>query len=304
MQINLKMGLFDFFYDRKKDFLLRQNDFTANYILDVSNIFKFGKENTPIQLETSSDITLHQEVEGSSLKNTIHLQQIRGNAVDENMQSYLDESLLLAEITKNISVERSTKGTLRKVLNKDKLWQDWELWKETRLAEVYPDEQKQMKFAKTYAEGLRKFDEAFRLNIQYIFLLPEIYHVIFPPNREYSYLSSEKTYHSRLIEGLRYDYQLKLVQLNQTEDSIDVTLHAVVNNSSTILEYLKPNYEQSAFTVSDFSFTIEIKYTLETNTSKITSGQLLLIEKMHDDLYYQIKMNLSEGVKEVLSEGV
>lgn len=289
------MNIVDFLFG-KPDYLLSLEDFTARYVLDVSNTFKFGKENTPIQIETNSDLVLQQTVQGSNLRNTISLQQIRGNTPNENMQTYLDESLVLAEITKNISVKRNAKGELLKVLEKEKLWQDWEYWKETRLAEVYPNEQKQVKFAKTYEEGLRKFDDAFVLNLQYIFLLPEIYHVIFPPHREYSYLSSDKTYNSRLVEGLRYTYQFKLVQLDKSEDTIDVTLHAVVNNRQVVLEHLKPNYEKSAFTLNDFSFTIAIKYTLEINTAKIITGELLLIEKMHNDLYYQIQMNLSEKV--------
>ena len=275
--------------------LIQLQDFSENYTLNVKNTFKMGIENPEINLETISDITLSQIIHQKNIENTIILNNISGKTESHIMQPFLEQSLVLAEISKNLGLIRNRKGNIISIDNK-KLWQDWRQWKLKRLKDVFPEEKDQLKFVNNYEQGIEKFEDSLKENLQYTLILPEIYDVVFPPNQQYSYLFSLKKFKSRLIQDAVYEYQMKLVKLEEIKDELDVVLHAqFVNEEFIRTNYLRKIYNSTTdFTIEDYSFEIVINYKLQKSTGKILYGELKLIERLHENLNYTINMTLDQ----------
>ena len=280
----------------KNTLLTQLQNFSEEYILEVENTFKMGIENPEIKLETISELSIQQEIDSQTIKNTITLNQIKGRTESHIMQPFLEQSLALAEISKTLDLKRSPKGTLIGIIDKENLWHDWRQWKINRLKNVFPEEKEQIKFVKNYEKGIENFDEGLKDNLQYILMLPEIYEVVFPPNQQYNYLFSPKKFKSRLINEAVYQYQMKLVKLEEVKNELEVVLHAQLSNKDYIIEkYLNNIYKSTPdFTISDYSFSMIINYKLEKSTGKIIEANLVLVEKLHENLSYSIKMNLNK----------
>lgn len=280
--------------------LLQLEKFSQTYTLDVENTFLMGNENPPISLKTLSDIVLGQEKEGDFIYNMIELLNIAGETEDHMMKPFLLQSLALSDISKNLFVKRNLNGKILSVEKKEDLWKDWKIWKQNRLKAVFPDEKNQNKFIVNYENGLKDFDTALNKNLQYLLLMPEIYSLIFPPNHDYSFLYSPLKFNSRLVDGMEYVYQMKLVKLDEEKDLLSVELHSVLNNKEELEKsHLKEIYNnQKDFSIEDFIFSIKIKSSIEKSSAKIKSGELIFSEKLHNHLTYSIKIGLQEFAAE------
>jgi len=276
--------------------LLSVDKFSQDYNLRVKNEFIMGKENLPISLTTLSDITIDQEKKENAILNSIYLKSITGNTDNEAMKPFLEQSLALSEISPAIHIKRNLQGKIISIEQKEKLTADWELWKEKRLKSVFTEEKEQIRFISNYTNGLKNFDQNFKRNLQYILLLPEIYSVIFPPNKHFTFLYSHSQLNSRLVEGMEYQYQMKLVKLDEENDILSLELHATLNNKEELnRRFLNKIYAaHPEFSLTNFGFTIEIKYVFQKSTSKIISAKLDFSEKLHDHLSYSICMNMHE----------
>lgn len=277
-------------------YLLNVDEFSQVYDLIVKNTFVMGKENPSVSLKTKSEIIIDQEKVDDFIHNRIELIDIVGETENATLKPFLQQSLALADISKELFVKRNLEGKILSVEKQEKLLTDWQLWKEQKLTSVFPTEKEQTVFAKNYENGLKDFEIGFKKNLQYLFLLPEIYSVIFPPNQHYLFLSDYITFTSRLVENMDYNFQLKLVKLEEEKDVLSVELHAVLNNKEDITKsHLNSIYDANEeFSLSDFDFSIKIKYNLERATSKIISGTFNFCEKLHDHLSYSINMDLEE----------
>lgn len=276
--------------------LLQLGKFSQTYKLSVENTFLMGGKNPPIILKTISDIVLGQEKEGDFLYNTIELLNITGETEDDMMKPFLLQSLALSDISRNLFVKRNLNGKILSVERKEDLWKDWEIWKQNRLKAVFPDEKDQNKFTINYENGLKDFDTAFKKNLQYLLLMPEIYSLIFPPNHHYSFLYSPLTFNSRLVDGMEYVYQMKLVKLDEEKDLLSMELHSVLNNKEELeRSHLKELYNnQNDFSIEDFIFSVKIKYVIEKSSAKINSAELNFSEKLHHHLMYSITIGLQK----------
>ncbi|MBB6369754.1 hypothetical protein [Chryseobacterium shigense] len=274
--------------------LLQLEKFSQEYILNIENTFLMGQENPPISLKTTSEVVLEQEKDETSVFNTIKLLSISGDTEDHIMKPFLLQSLALSDISRNLYIKRNLDGKILSVENKDDLRKDWESWKQNKLASVFPEEKDQIKFISNYEKGLKDFDTGLKKNLQYILLLPEIYSLIFPPNEHFIFLSGPLNIHSRLIDGMNYNYQLKLVKVDEESDVLSVELHSVLNNKDELIKnYLKKIYENKPeFSIDCFKFSIKIKYSFQKSTSKINNAELHFTEKLHDHLAYLIHMKL------------
>lgn len=281
--------------------LLRLEKFSQEYILNVENTFLMGKENPAISLKTSSDIIIEQEKRGHDINTTIKLQEITGDTEDHVMKPFLLQSIALADISRTIQLKRDTSGKILSVENKADLWKNWEEWKESKLANTFPEEKDQNKLITNYEKGLKNFDVELKKNLQYILLLPEVYNLIFPPNEYYSFLFSPSTIHSRLIDGVEYNYQLKLVKLEEENNNLFVEFHSILNNQDELMkDHIKKLYEKEKyFSIDQFEFSIKIKYNFEKSTAKILNAELHFVEKMHEHLAYRIDMELNSKSTEV-----
>lgn len=277
--------------------LLHLQKFSQDYTLEVKNEFMMGKENPPIILNTFSDIIVEQDNDDKFISNKIHLKNITGSTDNEVMKPFLEQSLALAEISPTISLKRNQKGEILKIEQREKLTSDWELWKSDKLKSVFTEEKEQQKFIRNYENGLVNFEQNFKKNLQYLLLLPEIYSLIFPPNKHFVFLCSETQLSSRLVEGMEYHYQMKLVKLDEDATTVSLELHSVLNNKDEITKnFLNKVYSTTKeFSLADFDFKIEIKYVFQKLNSKIISAELHFIEKLHNHLSYSITMNLKES---------
>lgn len=275
--------------------LFQLEKFSQEYSLKVENTFVMGKENKPISLKTSSDIIIEQEKRDHDINTTIKLQEITGDTDDTLMKPFLLQSLTLADISRNIQLKRNLSGKILSIENKPDLWKNWEEWKENKLANAFPEEKDQNKLITNYEKGLKNFDVELKKNLQYILLLPEVYNLIFPPNEYYSFLFSPSNIHSRLIDGVEYHYQLKLVKLEEENDNLFVEFHSVLNNQDELMKsHIKKLYEKEKdFSIDQFEFSIKTKYNFEKSTAKILNAELHFVEKMHEDLAYLIDMDLN-----------
>jgi hypothetical protein len=274
--------------------LFQLEKFSQEYTLKVENTFIMGKENKPISLKTLSDIIIEQEKRDHDINTTIKLQEITGDTDDALMKPFLLQSLALADISRNIQLKRNLSGKILSIENKPDLWKSWEEWKENKLVSAFPEEKDQNKLITNYEKGLKNFDVELKKNLQYILLLPEVYNLIFPPNEYYSFLFSLSNIHSRLIDGVEYHYQLKLVKLEEENKNLFVEFHSVLNNHDELMKsHIKKLYEKEKdFSVDEFEFSIKTKYNFEKSTAKILNAELHFVEKMHEHLAYFIDMDL------------
>lgn len=274
--------------------LLQLEKFSQEYILNVENTFLMGKENSPISLKTSSELLVDQQKESDFINNEITLLEITGDTEDHTMKPFLLQSLALADISRSIHIKRSANGKILSVENKEELWKSWEEWKENKLTSVFPEEKEQIKFVTNYEKGLKSFEGELKKNLQYILLLPEIYSIIFPPNEYYSFLSSPLSIHSRLMQGVEYNYQLKLVKLEEEKDTLFVEFYVVLNNRDELIKsHIKKLYEnEKDFSIDQFEFNVKVKYNFEKSTGKIMNAELHFVEKLHEQLAYMIDMDL------------
>ncbi|MCQ9637310.1 hypothetical protein MP477_20365 [Chryseobacterium sp. WG23] len=287
------MSISNFFFGENIP-LLQLEKFSQEYTLNVENIFLMGKENSPISLKTSSELLLDQQKESDLIYNRINLLEITGNTEDHTMKSFLQQSLALADISRNLYIKRNANGKILSVENTEELWKSWEEWKENKMVTVFPEEKDQIKLVANYEKGLKSFEGELKKNLQYILLLPEVYSLIFPPNEYYSFLSSPLSVRSRLMQGGEYSYQLKLVKLEEENNTLFVEFHSVLNNRAELIKsHIKKLYEnEKEFTIDQFEFSVKTKYNFEKSTGKIMNAELHFIEKMHEHLAYRIDMDL------------
>ncbi|BAP31479.1 hypothetical transmembrane protein [Chryseobacterium sp. StRB126] len=288
------MSISNFFFGENIP-LLQLEKFSQEYTLNVENTFLMGKENPPISLKTSSELFLDQQKESDLIYNRIKLLQITGDTDNHTMKPFLLQSLALADISRNLYIKRNSDGKILSVENKDELWKSWEEWKENKLPAVFPEEKDQIKFVTNYEKGLKSFEGELKKNLQYILLLPEVYSLIFPPNEYYSFLSSSLSIRSRLMQGVEYSYQLKLVKLEEENNTLLVEFHSVLNNREELIKsHIKKLYEnEKEFSIDQFEFSVKTKYNFEKSTGKIMNAELHFTEKMHEHLAYLIDMDLS-----------
>ncbi|OCA78320.1 hypothetical protein BBH99_08840 [Chryseobacterium contaminans] len=287
------MSISNFFFGENIP-LLQLEKFSQEYTLNVENTFLMGKDNPPVFLKTSSELLVHQQKESDFIYNTVTLQEITGDTEDHSMKPFLLQSLALADISRNLYIKRNANGKILSVENTDELWKSWEEWKEDKLASVFPEEKDQIKLVTNYEKGLKSFEGELKKNLQYILLLPEVYSLIFPPNEYYSFLSSLLSIHSRLMLGVEYNYQLKLVKLEEESNTLSVEFHAVLNNRDELMKsHIKKLYEnEKEFSIDQFEFSVKTKYNFEKSSGRIMNAELHFIEKMHEHLAYMIDMDL------------
>ncbi|MDM1555515.1 hypothetical protein PYS58_02505 [Chryseobacterium indologenes] len=287
------MSISNFFFGENIP-LLQLEKFSQEYTLNVENTFLMGKENPPVSLKTSSELLVDQHKESDFIYNTITLQEITGDTEDHSMKPFLLQSLALADISRNLYIKRNANGKILSVENTDELWKSWEEWKEDKLASVFPEEKDQIKLVTNYEKGLKSFEGELKKNLQYILLLPEVYSLIFPPNEYYSFLSSLLSIRSRLMLGVEYNYQLKLVKLEEENNTLSVEFHSVLNNAEELIKsHIKKLYEhEKEFSIDQFEFSVKTKYNFEKSSGRIMNAELHFTEKMHEHLAYSIDMDL------------
>jgi hypothetical protein len=279
--------------------LFQLNNFEANYVLTVSNEFIMGQNNEAISLQTVSNIFLQQIVTQAGVNTSITTHSITGNTDNSTMQPHLHQAILLGGISKKIDFARNRKGKITSIENKKQLLSEWLVWKKNILPALYPEKTEQVKFVKNYEMGLELLEKNIQNNLHHFILSPDIYHIKNHVSNSNANGTSELILLSRLIKGMqiRYKFITEYVQ-NAGHATIKLTAQ-LLNKGEMQQQYLKKLYKvQNEFTLADYDFTVDVDYLMEPNTGKIISGNLLLKEKMHDNLQYILNMQVAEAVDE------
>lgn len=267
---------------------------SKEYKLHSETEFRMGEENPPLKLSTDSEIEITQKIADKKIISTIRTKKIEGYSETIFLNNALQEMLVLAEICPEISFNRDKSGRMQSIENRETIENDWKIWREQRLPLLYPSEKDQQTFIANFEKGIEEIPKNFRSNLQYVFLMPEIYSVIFPPDKTYTLLSDSLKLPSRLLAGCVYEYRLKLVKLEEKRETVFLILHSILTNEDYIKsEFLKPVYSRNQnFSVSDFKFFIEANYLFSKADGQIINAELNFVEQIHHNLAYKIAFQL------------
>ena len=274
--------------------VVKLNNFNANYILHNQSIFKMGEENPELKITGTTHLSLHQEVHTNKIYNTIstHSQTLETDSND--LKPAIEELNYIANISKKINLTRNTSGKISNV-DKKSLTEDWEFWKKNKMQNLIPEEHKQRKFIKKYEAGLHYFEQGLQNSLSHTLLLPQIYNALYQYNTYQKPTTATITQASKLIDDLNIEYCFYPFYIKQEENLLIMCFETKISNQNQILEKIIPLYKQNKnFTIENFDFKIITKYFLDPTNYKIIYAELKLIEKMHDNLCYEVDINLSE----------
>jgi hypothetical protein len=293
------MGLFNRFFEKEmKSTLFSMHSFESVYVVKTRNEFLMGKENPVIKLETEAEINFKQEEQSSKIVNSITITSIKGHTDSKTMQPHLQQALAMADISKNVLLERDRRGKLRSFLNLPGLKEDWMEWKEKKMEKIIAGKEAQERFIRTYEMGLGKMNESLKSNLQYLMLMPEIYH--FKTGVDYHLnKTSQMGTHSKLLPDFNIRYYLKQVEV---QDGLagSVAIASEIVNRATMENYLKPFYDQQqVYKLNEYEFKINMQYVFQNSTSKIKTAIFSLFEKIHDHLYYKLEIEVIELTKKI-----
>ncbi len=236
------MSVSNFFFGENIP-LLQLEKFSQEYTLNVENTFLMGKENSPISLKTSSELLVDQHKETDFIYNRVNLLKITGDTEDHALKFFCCKVLPLLIfhpifISNEMQTERYFLWRIKMSCGRAGKNGKSISWHQ------FSGRKDQVKLVANYEKGLKSFEGELKKNLQYILLLPEVYSLIFPPNEYYSFLSSPLSIRSRLVQGVEYSYQLKLVKLEEENNTLFVEFHAVLNNREELIKsHIKKLYE-------------------------------------------------------------
>jgi hypothetical protein len=198
--------------------------------------------------------------------------------------------LALAEIAKQLIVDRDARGKIQRITNMEVINEEWQQWKQTKLTNLFPVEKEQTKFVDNFERGLSQMDKSIPNNLNYFILLPEIYQVkkyLSPSNA-----GSELLLHSRLVANMPIRCRFVPTHIATEGDTAIIKLEGELQNVQEMQrKHLKMYYKnQSDFSLSDYAFTIDLDYEINLNNGEILRGNLFLKEKMHDHLQYVLNL--------------
>ena len=275
--------------------LMKQQDFTSSYQLITKTCFAMGEENPPILISSVANIDLEQIIEKKKIFTTVIFKDMTSETDNNQMQSALQEMQLFTTVNPVIKFQRNLEGKVKGIANKEQLWRDWEKWKTKQLPQLIPDEDKQKKVIENYENGLSSLEDSISSNIQYMLLLPECYEFKDYPNAQD--VCSYRSYHSRLIENMNFNYQLKKQKFStgrhQPLSKLSLTSH-ISGQEDIVHNYLTPYYTKylPSFSHEDYLFQVKIDYEFDKNTSEIMSATLSFTEQLHSNFTYSMEMEL------------
>ena len=279
--------------------ITKLDHFKANYILRNQSIFKMGAENPQLKMTGITHLSLHQEIEKDKIFNTIITHSQTLETENSDLKPAIDEINYITNISKKINLTRNNSG---KIINVDKksLNDDWELWKKNKMQTLIPEKHKQRKFTKKYESGLHYFEQGLQNSLSHILLLPQIYDALYQTNRYQNPTTASLTQASKLIDNLNIEYCFYPFYIKQEDNLLIMCFETRISNKEHISEKLLPLYHQNKdFSIENYHFKITTKYCLDPNSYKILYAELKLIEKMHNNLCYEVDIDLSEKDIEV-----
>jgi hypothetical protein len=274
--------------------VVKLDNFNADYIMHNQSIFKMGAENPQLKMTGMTYLSLHQEVEKDKIYNTISTHSQTLETDNSDLKPAIEELNYIANISKKINLTRNTSGKISNV-DKKSLTEDWELWKKNKMQNLIPEEHKQRKFIKKYEAGLHYFEQGLQNSLSHILLLPQIYDALYQTNRYQKPTTETITQASKLIDNLNIEYCFYPFYIKEEDNLLIMCFETRISNQDHIIEKIEPLYRQNKdFSIENYHFKITTKYCLDPTNYKILYAELKLIEKMHDNLCYEVDINLSE----------
>jgi len=283
--------MFSFFKKEKINYLLNNKSYNANYLLRVKSDLFLGEENQRVTFEISSKINIEHYSKDENWYTAINLLFVCGEASLPNMNEFVQEALVLANITSCLVFKRKSSGQIDKLMNNDQIKRNWIQWKNKKLSVFISDEVKQQKFIQTFETGLKNIDQI-KNNFTYLLLMPPFYEIPHFPNGNWK-IPKVATWKSRFITDLHtnYDYSVK----QDKNDEITNLIYQASNlrnlNSSLSVRnfYQKnlPNHNSESYKVD-----ISGDYRIEKETGKILEGSLYHVETLNNNFIYRLSHEL------------
>ncbi|CAM3768070.1 Hypothetical transmembrane protein [Flavobacterium branchiophilum] len=274
--------------------VVKPDNFNADYILHNQSIFKMGAENSDLKMKGTTHLSMRQEVVKNKIYNTIITQSQKLETDNADLKPAIEELNYIANISKKIKLIRNSSGKITSV-NKKSLNEDWKFWKKNKIQKLIPEEHKQRKFIKKYEAGLHYFEQGLQNSLSHTLLLPQIYNALYRYNSYQKPITATIKQASKLIDDLNIEYCFYPFFIKEEANLLIMCFETKISNQNQILDKILPLYKQNKnFTIENYDFKIITKYFLEPTNYKILYAELQLIEKMHDNLCYEVNINLSE----------
>jgi hypothetical protein len=286
------LSLFNF---KKKDLLIPSpKNFSARYKMLTQSTFIMGAENKPLEMETVSILQVNQRIYDDSIETAVTVESIKGSTANKELQDHLDTTLALSHVSKTLVFQRNAIGKFMYITNKPQLKKDWEKWKSTEINKVFKEKKEQDKFIRNYEKGFEKMDQAIPLSFQNALLIPALYG--FKSNQDVSNCFSSQSINSKLIADvvLKYEICTTHTEINDIGEA-KIALESRLLNKDVMKIVLEKIYESSKeFSIKNYQFGISLDYILECETGKILKSKFSLTEIVHDNLRYDLKIDLQE----------
>jgi len=273
----------------KKKTLVNLADFESLYNMEILTQLSVPQEKEALQMKSVTEVYLYQRIENNKILNSISSTLIEAKVSSPDFQSFINKTSIINDVLKKIDVKRNLNGGLKELINKDQILQYWDTWRKNELHKHFSTLREQENFIEMMDLGIPKLEMNLKNELQYLILLPECYKFkdyIDPIDKAYTSLY---IYTPKLIQDLEFEYKLTPIEINESEDALNIQLKSNWTNKNEIKSTLKnsqvPEY-------SNISFNLILDYCFDKETGKILNSCLKLEEAINENLHYKVNMSL------------
>lgn len=270
--------------------LLQQSCYIEKYKLLTESVLMMGEQNPPVKTLMQADVEYRQEEKDRGIVTTIDVSNLKGTSNNPALYNSLQELYVVSEINPRLVVKRNKDGKVSRIENINEMENEWQNWKENKLATFIPNIRKQKRFINNYERGMKRLRYCIEQNFQYMLLFPECYRF-----KEYATIENRsmgKIYNSRFIEDMHIPYRLVAKSFLETVDGLKMSMFSLVDDEVKLP--LKSFYKKylPEFSVEDYDFFINLEYLFEKETGKVINGKLSFCEMLHPNFQYKIEISM------------
>lgn len=271
-------------------YLLQQSSYSDKYKLLTESVLMMGEQNSPVKTAMQSDVEYTQSVRGKGFITSVEISNLNGTCNNPALFNSLQELYVVSEINPRLVVRRNKDGKVSRIENINEMENEWQNWKENKLATFIPNIRKQKRFINNYERGMKRLRYCIEQNFQYMLLFPECYRF-----KEYASIENRsmgKIYNSRFIEDMHIPYRLVEKSFLETVDGLKMSMFSLVDDEVKLP--LKSFYKKylPEFSVEDYDFFISLEYLFEKETGKVINGKLSFCEMLHPNFQYKIEISM------------
>jgi len=283
--------MFSLFKKEKINYLLNNKPCNANYLLKVKSDLFLGEEKQRVAFEINSKINIEHYSKDENWYTAINLLFVCGEASLPSMNEFVQEALVLANITSCLVFKRKSSGQIDKLMNNEQIKRNWIQWKNKKLPGFISDEVKQKKFIQNYEGGLNNIDQI-KNNFTYSLLMPPFYEIPHFPNGSWK-IPNVATWKARFINDLSANYDYIVKQDNGYEITNLIYQASNLRNLNSSLS-VRNFYQNNLSNHNSETYKVDISgdYRIEKETGKILEGSLYHVETLNNNFIYRLSHEL------------